>query len=338
VRPPPGREAGGPGGPPPPGPGAGGPGGARRAAARAKLEAMPPYRRVTGPATKQRIRATLRTALNAAIARQLITFNAAAHVELTSGKRPKAQLWTDERVTHWRETGSRPSAVMVWTPPQIGEFLDAAEGHRLYALFHLVAFRGLRRGEAVGQDWANVNLDGQEITVAREIVVDGWKLVEDTPKTESSASTIGLDSVNVAVLRAHRQRQSAERAAWNEQAARDREQGLAAADWEDTGKVFVREDGRWLHPETVSDVFRQLITQADLPPINLRDLRHCAATLIHAGGGDMFAIKETLRQSTTKLAGDTYTSLLKEVDLEIAEKAAALVPRQRKGDAVVAEG
>lgn len=65
-------------------------------------------------------------------------------------------------------------------------------------------------------------------------------------------------------------------------------------------------------------------------PINLRDLRHCAATLIHAGGGDLHAIKETLRHSTIKLASDTYTSLLKEVDLEIAERAAALVPRARK--------
>lgn len=39
---------------------------ARLAAERAKLDALPPYRRVTGPATQQRIRATLRSALNSA--------------------------------------------------------------------------------------------------------------------------------------------------------------------------------------------------------------------------------------------------------------------------------
>jgi integrase len=302
----------------------------RLAAEREKLAAMPPYRNVTGPATKQRIRATLRTALNAAISRQLITFNPAAHVELASGKRPKAVLWSDQHVEHWRRTGVKPSAVMVWTPPQIGAFLDEAESSRLYAFFHLIAFRGLRRGEGVGQDWVHVDLDGQAITIAKEIVVDNWVAYEDEPKTDGSAATIGLDTVNVAVLRAHRVRQAVERDAWNRKAAEERAAGKDTADWLDTGKVFVAEDGNWLHPEQVSEEFRRICRRADLPPINLRDLRHCAATLIHAGGGDLQAIKETLRHSTIKLAGDTYTSLLKEVDLEIAERAAKLVPRARK--------
>ncbi|MFE2653169.1 site-specific integrase, partial [Streptomyces sp. NPDC059346] len=75
--------------------------GAPKASERAQLEAervklaeMPPFRKVTGPATKQRIRSTLRAALNAAISAQLITFNAASHVELAPGRRPKGLLWT----------------------------------------------------------------------------------------------------------------------------------------------------------------------------------------------------------------------------------------------------
>ncbi|MFJ6566461.1 tyrosine recombinase XerC [Streptomyces sp. NPDC091292] len=313
---------------------------ARLAVEREKLAAMPPYRDVTGPATKQRIRATLRTALNAAIKRQLITFNPAAYVELASGKRPKAVLWADQHVAHWRATGEKPSAVMVWTPFQIGAFLDVAEESRLYAFFHLIAFRGLRRGEGVGQDWVNVDLDAQAITIAKEIVVDGWTPIEDDPKTDGSAATIGLDTVNVAVLREHKVRQAAEREEWNRYAAAERKKGKKVTDWVDTGKVFTDVDGAWLHPEKVSDEFRRICLRGDLPPINLRDLRHCAATLIHAGGGDLHAIKETLRHSTIKLASDTYTSLLKEVDLEIAEKAAALVPRARKprDQAVPAEG
>ncbi|MFJ8852403.1 tyrosine recombinase XerC [Streptomyces sp. NPDC102437] len=306
---------------------------ARLAVEREKLAAMPPYRLITGAATKQRIRATLRTALNSAIRRQLITFNPASWVELASGKRPKGLLWTDRRVERWRQTGEKPSAVMVWTPEQIGQFLDEAEESRLYAFFHLIAFRGLRRGEGVGQDEVNTDLDSQEITISKELVVDNWQVYEDTPKTEEAAGTIGLDSVSVAVLRAHRIRKAAERDAWNERAARERAEGKDTPDWVDTGKEFTDVDGTWLHPEKVSEEFRRICRRADLPPINLRDLRHCAATLIHAGGGDLHAIKETLRHGTTQLAGDTYTSLLKEVDLSIAERAAALVPRARRGDA-----
>ncbi|WP_043180883.1 site-specific integrase [Streptomyces sp. NRRL F-5123] len=305
---------------------------------KAKLADMKPYRRITGPATKQRIRATLRAALNAAIARQLITFNAAEHVELASGRRPKPLLWTAAHTARWRETGEKPSAVMVWTPVQIGAFLDAAQEHRLYAFFHLIAFRGLRRGEGVGQDWTGVDLDGGLLTVAREIVVgaDGWTPVETEPKTDGSAATIALDSATVEVLREHRARQVAERAAWNAEADRKRAANEDAPRWAETGKVFVQEDGSWLHPDTVSKEFRRIYEAAGLPPINLRDLRHCAATLIHAGGGDLHAIKETLRHSTIVLASDTYTSLLPEVDREIAEKAAAVVPRARKAPAPTA--
>lgn len=290
-------------------------------AERAKLAEMKPYRRITGPASKQSIRRTLRIALNAAIARQLITFNAASHVELGSGRRPKPQLWTEERVQRWRETGEKPGPVMVWTPAQFGAFLDAAEPERLYPFFHLMGFRGLRRGEAVGQGWADVNLDEGLLTVAKEIVVDGWTPTETEPKTDGSAGTIGLDSVTVQVLREHRGRQL-------------QEKEKAGAKWVETGKVFVTELGEWLHPDVVSKAFRRISDAADLPPINLRDLRHVSATVQHAGGGDLHTIKETLRHSTITLTSDTYTSLLPEVDKEIAERAAALVPRARRGDAV----
>jgi integrase len=284
---------------------------------RAKLEAMPPFRRTTNAATRQRIRATLRSALNAAIARQMgITFNPAAHLEMDSGRRPKAQLWTPERVEQWERTGEKPCPVMVWTPAQIGAFLDAAAEDRLYALFHVIAYRGLRRGEAVGQEWTNVDLDAGLLTVATELVVDGWDVYESAPKSDAGARVIALDAGTVEALREHRGRQRAEKR-------------KAGAGWVETGKVFTQEDGSWLHPEAVSDRFEQIYRAAGLPPVRLHDLRHGAATLIHAGGGDMHTIKETLGHSGIAISSDTYTSLLPEVDRAVAEAAAALVPRQR---------
>ncbi len=288
----------------------------RLAAKRAALAKMPPYRLVTGAATRQRIRSTLRAALNAAIARQLIIFNAAEHVELDSGRRPKPLLWTDERVRRWQETGEIPGRVMVWMPPQLGVFLDEAADDRLYAAFHLIAFRGLRRGEAVGQEWVDIDLEAGLLTPAKEIVQDGWTPYESAPKTDGSASPIHIDSLTVRVLRLHRARQRKERLSWGRS-------------WQNSGKVFTQEDGSPLHPEMLSDAFRRVRRATNLPPINLRDLRHVAATLAHAGGGDLHTIKEMLRHSTITLTSDTYTSLLPEVDRAVAERAARIVPRAR---------
>ncbi|WP_405924913.1 tyrosine recombinase XerC [Streptomyces sp. NBC_00035] len=300
------------------------------AAERVKLAEMPPFRKITGPATKQAIRRTLRAALNKAIAMQLITFNAASHVELATAARPKGLLWTAERVERWRETGKKPSPVMVWTPVQLGAFLDEAEGNRLYAFFHLIAHHGLRRGEGVGQDWANFHEASKTILVATEIVVDGWTPIETAPKTEDSASTVKLDAGTVAVLKEHRARQLAEREAWNAQAVRQRAEGKDVADWVDTGKMFAAEDGAWLHPDVVSKAFKRIVEAADLPPINLRDLRHGAAALVKAGGGDMHDAKVKLRHSTYVLTVDTYMELFEEYEDALTEKAAAVVPRARR--------
>lgn len=292
----------------------------RLAAERMKLDEMPPYRKITGPATKLEVRNTLRSALNFAIRRQYITFNPAAFVEVGTVRRAKGLLWTTERVARWQETGEKPSPVMVWTPAQLGAFLDAAESDRLYAIFHVIAHHGLRRGEAVGMDWENVNYKGRTVGVAREIVRDGWTPVETAPKTEGSAADVKVDRGTLDVLRAHQGRQLAERA----------ERLEKRLPWTDTGKVFVQEDGSWLHPESVSDVFQRIVADAGLPPINLRDLRHGAAALVKAGGGDLHDAKVKLRHSTIVLTSNTYMELFEEYEDELTEKAAAAVPRARK--------
>ncbi|MET9809041.1 site-specific integrase [Streptomyces halstedii] len=288
----------------------------RRKAMKAAIAEMEPYRRIVGPATRQRVRSTLRAALNAAIAQQLITFNPASHVELEAGRRPKALVWTEERILHWRRTGETPSPVMVWTPEHTGLFLDHVAEDRLYALFHLVAFRGLRRGEACGQRWTDTNLSAGLLTVAKQLVVNGWEVYEDDPKTDAGARTIALDSDTVQALKRHRAQQDKDREKW----------GSA---WVETGRVFTRENGELLHPANVTRRFIELYEEIGLPPVRLHDLRHGAATLAHAAGAGLKDIQEMLGHSSITITSDTYTSLLPEADLAIAEAAARLVPRAR---------
>ncbi|WP_432114052.1 site-specific integrase [Streptomyces sp. S1] len=304
----------------------------RLAVERAKLAEMPPFRKAPGLATMHAIRRTLRAALNAAIREQLITFNPAAHVELTPYSRPKGLLWTDERVAHWRATGAVPSPVMVWSPAQLGAFLDAAEGHRLYSFYHVIAHHGLRRGEGVGSGWTDAYLDSAppRIEVLKEIVLHDRKPTETAPKTDSSTAAVVIDRETVVVLRERRRQQLLERDAWNARAAELRAAGKPAYDWIDTGKIWTAPDGSWLHPDIVSTEFHAIRKQAGLPPINLRDLRHGAAGLVKAGGGDIDDASKKLRHSTIVLTADTYMSLFREYEEGLVERAAAAVPRARR--------
>jgi integrase len=276
--------------------------------------------RTVAPATMHRIRATLRSALNTAIRRQLIDTNPAAQVELPSAKRPKPLVWTDERVKRWKTTGEIPSPVMVWTPAQTGAFLDhaAAIDDEWYALYHLVAYRGLRRGEACGLHWTDIDLDQAQLTVRWQLAQLGWETLLKAPKTDSSEDVVALDEQTVKVLRQHRVRQNKQRLA-------------AGPGWVDTGLAFTTPTGEAVHPADVTDWFQYLARQAGLPPIRLHDLRHGAATLALAAGVDMKIVQAMLRHSSITITADTYTSVLPELARGAAEKTAGIVPRRVRG-------
>jgi hypothetical protein len=66
--------------------------------------------RTPSPSTLHRIRATLRSALNAAIREGLLRDNPARHVEVPSPRRPHALVWTPQRVQAWQiVTSETPS-------------------------------------------------------------------------------------------------------------------------------------------------------------------------------------------------------------------------------------
>ncbi|WP_327108511.1 site-specific integrase [Nonomuraea glycinis] len=60
------------------------------------------------------------------------------------------------------------------TRAPLGKFLDHACQHRLYALFHLIAFRGLRRGEACGARWEFLDVEERTLAVEKQLVQIGW--------------------------------------------------------------------------------------------------------------------------------------------------------------------
>lgn len=313
-----------------------------------ELRAKVKGRRLIGAATKQRVRATLRAALNRAIKERLIEVNVASLIELPSGRAPKALVWTEERIEQWRKDlaahtatmdarrrhlsevephrrigdrinrldayigAPRPSKVMVWTPALTKRFLDRARGHRLYALFHLIAFRGLRRGEACGLRWSDLDLKNGAVTVRWQITQIGSQTFAGKPKSEAGEATISLDTSTVKELRAHKARQNAER--------------LAAGDtWTETGYVFTTETGGPVNPNDVTEQFEQLSMEAGLPPVRLHDLRHGAASFLLAAGYDLKVVQETLRLSSITIAADIYTSLLPQLARKSAEDAAAVI-------------
>lgn len=121
-------------------------------------------------------------------------------MKLPRGARPHAVVWTKRRVKEWKRTGVRP-AVAVWTPAQLARFLASIAGHRLFAVFHLIAMRGLHRGEACGLRWEDLDLDeglrgrpGEGLTGVPDLDLQGRQAVTParmTPLSWSAADAAG---------------------------------------------------------------------------------------------------------------------------------------------------
>ncbi|GAA4973261.1 tyrosine-type recombinase/integrase [Actinoplanes utahensis] len=260
------------------------------------------------------LRTTLRAALNLAVREELIDSNPARHIEIHGYRRPHAQVWTDGRVEEWQRTGEHPS-VAVWTAKQLSTFLEANVEDSLFAFWWLAALRGLRRGELCGLRWAAVDLDRGLLFVERQRTTAGYTVVEGERKTAAGRRAVALDQHTVGILRAHRSRQLNHR---------DRRHA-AGKIWVDSGYVFTRKDGHPINPNYATTRFRKLAERAGLPPVQLHDLRHGAASLAHEAGADLKTLQDLLGHSSIVVTADTYTSVLPDSQRRCADATAALV-------------
>jgi integrase len=218
-------------------------------------------------------------------------------------------VWTDDQIAEWQRTGVRPS-VAIWTADQTARFLHEIAGHRLYAVYHLIALRGLRRGEAAGLRWCDLDLDRGIAVIENQTQRIGGTLAACPPKTKAGRRSVALDRTTVAALRRHRIGQQAE---------------LAALGADGGGYVFTNQSGRPVSPETLTRTFNALVVASRLPPIRLHDLRHGAGSLALQAGADLKVIQDQLGHSSIVFTADTYVTVVPQVAHDAAEAVALLI-------------
>lgn len=213
---------------------------------------------------------------------------------------------------------ARPPEMAFWTPAELHRFLRANEHDELFPMLRLVAMSGLRRGEACGLRWADVDLDRGGINVRQQLVIvaagDGRHdaVMQETTKSDAGRRRIDLDQETVAVLRAHRANQAQRRL-------------LAGGAWIDSGLVFTRRTGGPLDPERVSSKFETRVRRFDGPRLRFHDLRHTHCAHLIGAGVNVKTISRRLGHASVSFTLDRYGHLMPEADGEAAAAVAALV-------------
>ena len=175
--------------------------------------------------TVRSVHRTLHRALRDAVRSHLLPLNPANDIELPNDEGAERKL-------------------MAWTSEQLRTLLATVEDDRLYALWLSYATTGARRGELLGLEWGDIDLEAARLTIRHAHVEVGGAIAESRPKTSSGVRTIELDPNTVTALKRHRTAQLAERLA-------------AGPRWQETGHVFVDKFGQPLPPGFVSSALSQ---------------------------------------------------------------------------------
>ena len=187
--------------------------------------------------------------------------------------------------------------VKPWSEDEARKFLGTAREDQLFALWAVALAIGLRRGEALGLRWADVDLTNGSVDIKTALLRVGSDLALREVKTESSAS-IPLPDELMTILRQHRREQLA-----NPAVARGNTLGL----------VFTTKNGTPLEPRNVNRGFESLCRRAGVRPIRLHDLRHSCATLLFTMGVDAATVQRILRHSSISVTTGTYVEVIERV-------------------------
>jgi integrase len=245
------------------------------------------------PQTVHHMRAVLRTALNDAIRKRLLSFNVAAMADRI-------------RIPEREET--------FLAAEQVPGFLEATLGDDQGAIFVLALATGLRQGELLGLRWQDIDLQRGRLSVTRSarrmrrVPGQPTQLEYGTPKSKNSRRTVPLAPIAVTALEHHRERELFKRRA-------------AGDNWQESGSVFTRPDGAPLEAKHVGRAWAKLTRRANLPGMRFHDLRHSCATFLAQNGIQPRMMQAILGHADVRTTLAIYTHVNPEA---LTEAAAAM--------------
>jgi integrase len=209
-----------------------------------------------------------------------------------------------------------------WNAEELRTFLDQRSQAKdeMVIAWSLLVSTGMRRGEALGLRWADVDFEGSRISVRRSATLikhkgAGEEIVVGPPKS-GRPRTVDLDPQTLATLKAHKAAQGT----------------LSLALARDDAYVLANMDGSVRHPERFSRRFvtavvaaRKALGEDRLSKIRLHDLRHTHATLLLAAGVPVKVVSERLGHASAMITLGIYAHVMPGMQAEAAAKFGALL-------------
>lgn len=198
-----------------------------------------------------------------------------------------------------------------YSKQELDDFLFWAKDYsfKAYAFFRLLAYSGIRKGEALALEWKDVDLAQDTITIERTQTkgIDN-RIMISTPKTPNSYRTIHVDHETLQILSEWRKQQTGNLIR------------LGANVFNREQFVFSNTSNEMLDPFTAYKWNKAICSKHHLRQIKIHGFRHTHASLCFEAGLSMEEVKNRLGHAKIATTMDVYTHVTKTKEKESANK------------------
>lgn len=172
---------------------------------------------------------------------------------------------------------------------------------KAFAIFHVLAYTGLRRGELFGLQWRDIDFKRKTLSVERTVIYneETKKFSYSTPKTKGSKRTLGIDDVTIQALLRWRNYQ------------REFNLSIGINSGDPKHLVFTSDTQSFLSESYLRGVIKRVTKNYGLPHITIHGFRHTHCSLLFEAGVDMQNVKDRLGHSDIKTTMNIYAHVSK---------------------------
>lgn len=249
-----------------------------------------------------KVKAYASRVFNFAVKRDFVQKNPFDLVELPRKRNKPLPDETDEKNFYTRE--------------QLIKFLSCLEKEtnvKAYVLFRLLAFSGMRKGEALALTWRDINFKTKEIRINKALSRGkNSKLYIKSTKT-NEARTIKMDEKTMNVLRM-----------WKKKQKEDYFK-LGFNTSKPSQLVFSNEKNEFIQPSKTREWMLYVQEKYNLKKVTTHGLRHTHCSLLFEAGATLKEVQDRLGHSDIKTTMNIYTHVTKKAQEQAIQKFSSYV-------------
>ena len=194
---------------------------------------------------------------------------------------------------------------------ELKHFFDCVKDYgnmKYLAFFRLLAFTGMRKGEALALNWSDIDFNKKQVHITKGVVLDENEIpIISTTKTKKSVRTVSVDAETIAILKK-----------WKiEQAKELMSIGINSLNKHQL--LFTYDANKLYRPSYSNCWLEQIIKKYNLKKITMHGFRHSHCSLLFEMNTPIQVVQDRLGHTNIKTTMDIYTHVTEKQRDDIAE-------------------